>query len=334
MQVNKEDELGLGPVLDEDMIEVDIDAAGNLTPEKHDKIIVVDADTIAFAACEVCQYEATVISEDRILAVYDEDLGCFRDIDIDNAILHAKGKIELILERIGGKAENTELHFTSGKNFRYKLLADAFPDNPEMHYKANRGKRKPSPVGLSECKEGLLKHFEGSIHEIVEADDAVVQRKHELKDNCILVIVDKDIYRNTPDYGQPHWNYYEAPWLKNPIEMKWVEMSKKEAKYNQYMQAIQGDKSDNIPGLKGVGPKTAAKFLDEDMDEVELWEGLLAAYHKHCKYGDAEEMAILNMRLVNMHQYKGGEEIVLWEPPIEEGNDNDHFKRQRLSRHK
>lgn len=311
-------------VTDDEMIEIDIDAAGNVLPDRHDKIIVVDADTIAFAACSVCEFEVEALSEEFLSAEelvelrskksWDEETFSYRDINVNDAILHAKGKMDLILDRIGGKAEHTELHFTSGRNFRYALLEEAFPDDKEMWYKANRGKRKPPPVGLNDVKLGLEAHFKSMYHVEVEADDYVVMRKKQLKENCILCVVDKDIYKNTFDYGQPHWNYYEAPWLKNPIKMRWVEMSPEEAMYNQYLQAITGDKSDNIPGLKGIGPAKAAKFIDEEMTEAELWYGLLAAYNKHCRYGDPEDMAILNMRLVNMHQLQEDGEVILWLP--------------------
>lgn len=316
---------------EEGMIEINLDAAGNTLPPKHDKIIVVDADTIAFAACSVKEYKVEVLGEDfhteeemielRAIPTWDEEVFTYRDIDIEEAILHAKGKIELILDRIGGKSENTELHFTSGRNFRYPLLEDTFPDEPKRWYKANRGKRKPPPVGLREVKEGLKKHFNSWYHTNIEADDYVVMRKKQLEENCILCVVDKDIYKNTPDYGQPHWNYYEAPWLKNPIKMRWVNMSEEEARYNQYLQAIIGDKSDNIPGLVGIGPAKAAKFIDIDMNEEELWSGLETAYMRHCDYipkgKTSTDMAILNMRLVNMHQLQEDGEVILWEPKIE-----------------
>ena len=51
------------------------------------------------------------------------------------------------------------------------------------------------------------------------------------------------------------------------------------------------------------------------MSEEELWEGVVAAYNKHYK-GDKDpiEVAILTMRLVNMHQLNEKGELVLWQP--------------------
>jgi len=314
------------------MITIDIDAAGNVLPEKNDNIIIVDADTIAFAACSVKEYTIEVLGEEfhnkeameeiRKKPSWDENTLTYRDINIEEAILHAKGKMDLILDRIGGKAENTELHFTSGRNFRYDLLQEVFPEDPDKWYKANRGKRKPRPVGLKEVKKGLKKYFKSMYHTKVEADDYVVMRKKQLKDKAILVCVDKDVYKNCPDYGQPHWNYYEAPWLKNPIKMRWMETSEEEAMYNQYLQAITGDKSDNAPGLKGIGPKKAEQYIVPGMTEEELWYGLETAYSRNCKYAPkgktTVDMAILNMRLVNVHQLKEDGEIELWLPKIKD----------------
>lgn len=277
------------------LVKLDLDRDGNVLKNKHDKLIIIDADTVAFASCSVCEYEV-------------ED-GKW-DISLQEALAHSMDKIEFILDQIGGKPDNVRLHFTGGRaSFRYDLLRDAFPDDETMHYKFKR-KKKKSPAGLHDVKKLLCKEFIGEIHYEWEADDQVVLDKMIAEDEAILVAVDKDVLYNTPGY---HFNYYESKLHK--IAMKWVDVTPEEAIYNQYMQILTGDKSDNIPGIKGVGPATAAKFLVEGMSEEDLWQGVLAAFElKHAIEGISPyDMAILNSRLVNMHQLtKKG--IVLWEP--------------------
>jgi hypothetical protein len=282
-------------------VEVGIDGKGNILPPKNDCKIIVDADTIAFSACVVCEYEAE-----------DLDTGATAwEIDMDNALSHAQSKIQVILDHTGGKVENLELHFTGGKNsFRYDLLREAFPEDTDMQYKAKRVFKR-SPVGLHALKELLMKHYTGFMHYEYEADDVVVMLKKRYGQDAILCAVDKDVLGNTP--GR-HWNYYEN--LKYDIAMKWVDISHNEAIYNQHIQAIMGDKSDNVPGLKGIGPAKAAKFIEVGMTDTELWGGVLRAYIQHCNYGDKADMAILNMRLVNMHQLQDDWEVVLWNPPV------------------
>lgn len=282
------------------IVDIDLDLKGGVMPEKHDKKIIIDADTIVFASCSVCEYEVQVEEDGELITDFD--------IDLDNALQHAKGKLDLILDSIGGKEEHVELHFTGGKqSFRYHLLEDAFPDDIEMHYKHKR-KKKKAPAGLHSLKIKMLEHYPGEIHWAYEADDIVVQRKKYLGDDAILCAVDKDVIKNTTGL---HWNYYESNLYG--IEMKWVDISEEEANYNQYLQVITGDKSDNVPGLHGIGPKKAEKFIELGMTEDELWDGVLAAYTRHCKYGEPLDMAILNMRLVNMHQLNTQGEIELWQ---------------------
>jgi DNA polymerase I len=284
-----------------EFVEVTMDGKGVVLPEKHNKKLIIDADTIAFSACIVCEYE-----------VEDFETGTSTwDINLDNALEHAQAKIQVILDHTGGIHENMELHFTGGKNsFRYDLLAKAFPEDDSMHYKAKRVYKK-SPVGLHALKEKLMSLYKGFMHYDYEADDVVVMLKKLHGDNAILCAVDKDVTGNVPGV---HWNYYES--LKHNIPMCWMDVSPEQAMYNQHIQAIMGDKSDNVPGIKGIGPAKAAKFLEVGMDEAELWGGVLRAYLQHCSYGDPVEMAILNMRLVNMHQLQTNGEVILWNPPV------------------
>ncbi len=274
------------------LVKLDLDRNGNRVADKHDKTLIIDADTIAFAACVVCEFEV--------------DDGEW-DISIPEAVSHCQDKLEFILDQVGGREENVRLHFTGGKSsFRYPLLLEAFPDIPEMQYKFKR-RKKHVPQGLSEVKEELSKLYIATTHHEWEADDQVVFDKMQ-DPEAILIAVDKDVIGNTPG---KHFNYYES--RKHDIAMRWVEVSEEEAVYNQYVQAITGDRSDNIPGIKGMGPAKAAKYLVEGMDEDEMYEGLVSAYRENHKRDDisAEDMMQLNIRLVNMHQLteKG---IELW----------------------
>jgi len=305
-----------------DIKPIELDDRGDKKEDKHDKIIIVDADTIVFASCSVCQHEVQVMGPDfmsdeemayaRKQPYWDEAEMTYMSIDPQDALRHASDKLELILDKIGGKLENTILHFTGGRDsFRYSLLQNAFPDDEEMHYKWKRTK-KPRPVGLQIVKE-LMCAVEGTKEATIwydfEADDVAVRDKMRHGEEAILVAVDKDAWKNTP--GR-HFNYYESE-LYN-IEMKWVEVSEEDARFHQHLQAITGDKSDNIPGLKGIGPAKALKFIEPGMTDDELWDGVVTAYTRHCTYGEPLDMAILNRQLVDMHQLDEEGVIQLWQP--------------------
>jgi hypothetical protein len=311
-----------------ELVDIDLDNRGNVLPPKHDKKIIIDADTLAYQVCRQLELSNPILfeSEEEIEEIkqmypFDEEENCYYTINLEEAEEYAIGKINIILDRVGGKPENVELHFTGTRvSFRYKLLREAFPDNPERHYKARRVNRR-KPAGLEALKHKLLEKYKGGIHYEYESDDVVVMRKRYLKDKAILVALDKDVWGNIPG---KHWNYYE-----NAIygkEMHWVDISKDVANFNQYLQVLTGDRSDNVPGLPRVGAKTAMKYIEVGMTEKELWDGVIKAYKDKCDYGDPVEMAILNMRLVNMRQLDDNYKISLWEPVFDKRGDHKYIK--------
>ena len=266
-----------------ELVDIDLDIDGNIKPPKNDKVALIDADTIAFTACLNVEEECEVLPQEFYS---DEELepkikdGVYYNVDELAAIAKAKEKIDRILDKTGCK--EVELHFTGGhKNFRY----DIYPD-----YKANR-KDIRSPDKLREVKEALCKIYKGTIHTKWEADDAVVYYYNDAKH--ILCAVDKDVLNSIP--GR-HFNYYESG-LYN-IEMKWVEIDKYTSITWKYLQTLTGDKTDNIIGLKGIGPKKAQKILDGLMTNSELWKAVEEAYKIA---GRTSEEALLNLNLVDMN---------------------------------
>ena len=141
----------------------------------------------------------------------------------------------------------------------------------------------------------------------------VKNNKAEFYRNFIGVCLDKDCYNSIPTNDIcRQFNYYESQQYN--IEMKWVEISEGTARMWPYLQCILGDKTDNIKGCKGIGPKKALKFINEDMTEEELWKGVVKAWESK---GMTESEAMVTMNLVNMHLLKevdGKLKIELWSP--------------------
>lgn len=73
----------------------------------------------------------------------------------------------------------------------------------------------------------------------------------------------------------------------------------------RFIKAISGDSSDNIAGVKGVGPKTALKIMDEA--EWNFHEAL-----KHPKLKDHADLLMANLDLVNLRLVVGELGPVTW----------------------
>lgn len=239
---------------------------------KNDKIALVDADTVAFAACSVHEYN-----------YYDIESASEKyDINIDTALEHALEKVQQILDSTG--CQDAELYFTSGMNFRYTV---------DPSYKSNRiGMRKPQ--GLSEVKVKLLDHYNGKICLEYEADDIVAYLKKTNPDKYILCAVDKDVLHSVPG---THFNYYSN--TKFNIQPGFINTDSYEAMIYNYKQAIMGDTNDGIPGIKGMGKAKVAKLFRPGLSDYEAWEIVKREYERA---GLSALDAMTTMQLVSVHQ--------------------------------
>lgn len=251
--------------------------------EPSSRIALIDADTIAYATCCVCE-------------MGDDEVGY--TIDLDFAFQEACLRIEEI--RVTTGCKDVELHFSTGKTFRHMLTSS---------YKSNRATTR-YPEGLKDLKVMLSKEFEGKLNDEYEADDYVVWAKKYYPEKYVLCAVDKDVLNAIEG---KHFNYYQS--IKHNIPMKWIVTDAKKAIQFPYLQCLMGDSADGIQGIKGCGPKTAEKLLGEILDEVELWDTVVAQY---VKAGMSEKEALLTMRLVNMNQLSKDCKIDLWIAPVKE----------------
>lgn len=177
-----------------------------------------------------------------------------------------------------------ELFLTGKNNFRYDIAKTA-------PYKGNRV-NKPKPKYLGILREHLVTEWGAVVAEGQEADDAIAIRATELKEDCIVVSVDKDLDQI-------------AGWHYNFVKNTGYYITPEEALHKFYMQLLTGDTADNIKGLRGIGPVKAAKILGDSTDEAELYNKVLEAYE-----GD-ETRVIENGQLLFLRRYEGQ----LWMPP-------------------
>ena len=152
--------------------------------------------------------------------------------------------------------EDYQGYLTGKGNFRYDI-AKTVP------YKGNRVSEKP--IHLQALRDHLVNSWGFIVVEGIEADDIVAIKGTELKDNCIIVGIDKDLDQI------PGWHY-------NYRKKEKYYVSEFEGLTAFYTQILTGDRIDNIVGLKGIGPVKAKRILEECTNENELYQAVLKAY--------------------------------------------------------
>lgn len=222
-----------------------------------------------------------------MIALIDGDMLCYRIGFACNEQPWSVAKMTMtnfvydIIEDLGQDITASEMFLTGKSNFRNDYAVTA-------PYKGNR--KADKPVHLSKLREHLEKKFNANVSEGEEADDAIAIRATELGADGIIVSLDKD------------FNQLEG-WKYNFVKKERFYVTQEEGTLNFYKQFLEGDKIDNIIGVKGIGPKKAQKLL-EGLTELEM-------YRKCVELLGSEERAIENGRL--LHLRRKADEI--WNPP-------------------
>lgn len=175
------------------------------------------------------------------------------------------------------------LFLTGKNNFRYEV-AITHP------YKGNR--TQPKPPHLQEIRKHLVGKWGALVCDGQEADDAIAIEATKLGDESIMATVDKDFNQ------VPGWHY-------NFIKREHYHVDEDEATKFFYTQLLTGDSTDNIFGLERVGPKKAAKILEDCTNEEEMYTACLEAY------GDFKRL-LENARLLWLRRKRNE----MWEPPL------------------
>ncbi len=177
------------------------------------------------------------------------------------AIFGVANMLRRLIERLG-PARIAVIFDAPGKNFRHELYGD---------YKANR---PPMPAELRAQIEPLHELIDAlGIERVmvagVEADDVIATLVRQARERGISVFIssgDKDLAQLVGDDVV----------LEDSMQEKRYDPAAVEEKFGVPprligdLLALTGDSSDNIPGVDKVGPKTAAKWLNQygSLDEV------------------------------------------------------------------
>ena len=187
-------------------------------------------------------------------------------------------------KRLGTPSCNMELYLTGENNFREEV-ATILP------YKGNRTQDKP--VHYQRRKEYLIGKHQALVIGDEEADDALSYNQYRFNKegtSSIICSIDKDLNQ------VPGWHY-------NSTKDKVYHVTQAEGIRWFYEQLLQGDSADNIPGLKGVGPKTATTILSECTGPEQMEAAVIEKYKEQYAEEDVEDIIIEVGQLLFMRTY-------------------------------
>ena len=179
--------------------------------------------------------------------------------------------------------QNAWFYLTGSGNFRKDLAT----------IKVYKGQRPPKPEHLPATRDQLVQQWGAEIVEGQEADDAIGIKATDLKGDCTIVSIDKDLLM----IPGTHYNF---------VKKEWTEVSQEKGDYFFYKQLLTGDQVDNIQGVPGIGPKKAEKAYEGCTTVQEMYQKALEMYK-----GDADAL-LENARLLWLRRYEGE----MWEPPV------------------
>lgn len=193
-----------------------------------------------------------------------------------------------------------------------KYLAVAFDSRGEVfrhdmypEYKANR---PPMPEELA-AQVPYIRDFVSASNILcleeqgIEADDLIASAARVLSDKGFRVVIvsgDKDLLQLVGD----------SVVMWDPMKENLMDAAKVEAKYGVPVEhlldmfALVGDSADNVPGVAGIGPKTAEKLIAEFRTLENLYENISALKQSKMKERliESRESAFLSRDLIRLKE--------------------------------
>lgn len=218
---------------------------------------LVDGDIIVYRcafAAESTRY--TLVDEESGIVIGQFDSSAdyrahVKEHELDNFVVerervigplsHALQNVSTTMDSIQAKLGPEEMYviLSDGKGFREDIATI-------KKYKGNRDDA-PRPQWYEEVRKFLVDNYGALVYTSVEADDVLAICQGP--DTCI-VSIDKDLLQ----VPGRHYN-----WVNDERKLVKPEVGIRKL----YEQVLTGDSTDNIPGIRGIGPKTATRMLKD-----------------------------------------------------------------------
>ena len=246
------------------------------------KVILVDGNNLVFRSYFATSYSGVIMRNSKGFPT--------------NAVYGFINMINKIIEE--EKPEYMLVAFDKGKTFRhkkydfYKQGRNETPDELKMQFP--KAKEVLDAMGI--------KHFEIDDY---EADDIIgtISKMVDEEDEFIATIIssDKDLLQLISDEVDVKL-LKQSDFIRMDKE-KFIETYGVEPIRMIDIKALMGDSSDNIPGVKGVGEKTAIKYLSEYKSLDNLYEHIDEITGKiHDKLVDGKNDAYMSYEIATIYR--------------------------------
>jgi len=244
--------------------------------------LLIDGDIVAyragFAAEKKVYYDMRTPPKDggssfsykkEALAVIPQDYLTYeRELEpLDNALYNCKSLIQTAIDKVSEEFDTEDIMYVTFMTGNTEV--DNFRNKVSSEYKANRDKLH-RPTYLDEIKDYLVRKHSGYLSQGCEADDFFGQASSDAKGLGrvpIIASIDKDL-KQIAGY---HYNF-----MSGQIE----EISEELASVVFWRQMLEGDRVDNIQGIKGIGEVKARNTLPVGTTNEEAKELVLKYYQK------------------------------------------------------
>jgi hypothetical protein len=189
-------------------------------------------------------------------------------LDATDYLHHALANVKTVMEAVVDRySKDYVAYLHDGGNYRYDV-ATILP------YKGNRDKTH-KPKYFDEIRTYLFDVWKATPVKDIESDDAIgIDQSQRPYGSSVIVTNDKDLRQ----IAGLHFN-----WTKP--ELGTEEVTPEEADLMFYWQMLVGDTSDNIPGIKQIGPKTATKIIDSCNGSIDRVKESVVQYYTK-QYGN------------------------------------------------
>ncbi len=224
-----------------------------------------------------------------------EDYMLWAEVDLQplsHALQNVKTFFEMLRRELQVNDFDIRVAFSDpGYTFRHELAKTKV-------YKGNRDKTH-RPTYETQIRDYIKANYDSYTGEREEADDLLGRWQTELgPEETVICTIDKDLDQ-IPGY--------KYNWVHNVTYF----VDEEQANMFLHTQILTGDTVDNIPGLRGIGPKKAAKILHECHTLEEMGDAVARAYEHYHDGEDWEEYLNEQANLIFIRRFDKDK----WEVP-------------------